>query len=74
MESAVQLPLRHKTLYAGLKLNHERNVAVVHPLIFIIRRAFLSLIVIFMDDQTLVGPFLILGTTLIVLAYACCEH
>ena len=49
MESSVRVPFRYKTLYEGLKLNHARNAAVVHPLIFLLRRALLALIVIYLD-------------------------
>ena len=34
----IEKPKRFKTLYYGLKLNHPRNVALIHPLIFTLRR------------------------------------
>ena len=37
-----------ETFYYGLKANHERNVAVVHPLMFMMRRiTYTSAIVVF---------------------------
>ena len=40
----------YKTLFEGLKLNHPRNVAVVHPLLFLVRRAIFACMIVFMPN------------------------
>ena len=74
IEKTVNVPLRYKTLYNGLKLNHERNVAVVHPLAYLSRRLLLAIIVVFMGSVRHTGLFLFIGCTLAMLAYVCIEH
>ena len=49
LESSIKVAIRYKTLHAGLKLNHARNVAIVHPLAYFLRRALLAVIVVYMD-------------------------
>jgi hypothetical protein len=74
LEDTVSVPFRYKTLYDGLKLNHERNVAVVHPLLFLLRRVLLATTVIYLSDVRHTGLFLYMGYTLFMLGYACIEH
>ena len=74
IEDSIKPSQRCKTLYAGLKLNHERNVAVVHPLVFIVRRTMLACLLVYLDNYVILGPFALLWITIIVLAFACCEH
>lgn len=39
---------RVKTLFYGLRLNHPRNVAVLHPLMYTLRRIFFALAIVFL--------------------------
>ena len=74
IEDIVRVPFRYKTLYDGLKLNQERNVAVVHPLSFLLRRVLLATTVVYLGDVRHTGLFLFMGYTLFMLSYACVEH
>ena len=42
----VQKQPRFKTIYYGLKLNHPRNVALIHPLMYTTRRIIYALSVV----------------------------
>ena len=42
----VQISLWYQTLFYGLKVNHPHNVAVVHPLSFLLRRIVYSLVIV----------------------------
>ena len=46
----MQISKRYRTLHYGLKRNHERNVAIVHPLMFILRRVIYALVIVFMEE------------------------
>ena len=37
-----------KTLFSGLKLGHPENVAVVHPLVFLLRRIFFAIGIVYL--------------------------
>lgn len=74
MEDFVKVPFRYKTLFDGLKLNHSRNVAVVHPIVFLMRRVLLALIIVYMNTVRFAGLFMFIGFTLFVLAYTAMEH
>ena len=65
-----------KTLYLGLKMNHPRHVALLHPLAFILRRILFAAIIIFMVNVSLyniLGVFLLLGTCLFMLGFVLSE-
>ena len=64
----------YKTLFYGLKQNHERNVAVIHPLMFLLRRIVFAAVVVFMVKVTVLPIFVILVSTLLMLGYALSEH
>lgn len=68
------MPRRYKTLYAGLKLNHERNVALVHPLAYLARRLLFAFIIVFMHSVRHTGLFVFIGCTLAMMMYAFIEH
>ena len=67
-------PQHYRTLFFGLKRNHERNVAVVHPLMFLLRRIIYALIIVFMDEIMINAVLLVMFSSLIMLAYALTEH
>ena len=69
----VNQPRRHKTLYYGLKLNHPRNVAIVHPLMFTLRRVFYALSIVLIATLPLLGVWIMLAGTLVMLAYVLTE-
>ena len=69
----VNQPIRHKTLYYGLKLNHPRNVAIVHPLMFTLRRVFYALSIVLIATLPLLGVWIMLAGTLVMLSYVLTE-
>ena len=69
LADSVRQPARYKTLYYGLKLNHERNVAVVHPLMFMLRRIAYALLIVFMDQINIFNVLLFMLLTMVMLAY-----
>lgn len=48
LESEVAVNPRFKTLFYGLKKNHPRHVAVVYPIMFLLRRVLFSVIILFL--------------------------
>ena len=48
LESEVQPNFVYKTLFYGLRRNHPHNVAVLHPLLFCLRRVLYAVAVIFL--------------------------
>ena len=46
----VQVSNFYRTLFYGLKWNHEHNVAMVNPLAFVLRRVLYALVIVFMAD------------------------
>ena len=69
----VEKPIRYKTLYYGLKVNHARNVAVVHPLMYAVRRIIYAMTIVFLPHLRLLGPWIMLVGTLAMLAYVLTE-
>ena len=54
-------------------MNHPRNVALVHPLMFTLRRIIYALIIVFMFKAPLLGTWIMLWGTLAMLAYVFVE-
>ena len=69
----MKAPQQYKTLFFGLKHNHERNVAVIHPLMFLMRRIIYALVIVFMDDVMYYGVFIVMMSCLAMLAFALTE-
>ena len=69
----VKKPVRHETLYYGLKLNHAKNVAIVHPLMFTLRRIIYALSIVLIATLPLIGVWIMLIGTLVMLAYVFTE-
>ena len=72
-EDLVDVPPRYKTLYLGLKLNHPRNVAVVHPIMFLFRRIFYALSIVLLADVPLLSSFIFMLAAFGMLMYALSE-
>ena len=69
----IERPRRFKTLYLGLKLNHPRNVAIMHPLMFTIRRIIYAITIVWLPSIRLYGIWILLFSTLVMLCYALTE-
>ena len=52
VEQLITVKPQYKTLFAGLKLSHPDKVAVVHPIIFLLRRLFLAYAIVFLGDSS----------------------
>lgn len=74
VEERVRLSEGYKTIHFGLKLNHERNVAVMHPLMFLLRRIAYATTIVFMAQHAVLGVLTVMLCTLVMLAYSLCEH
>ena len=60
----------YRTLFYGLKWNHEHKVAIVHPLAFLLRRVLYAVVIIFLVDQkVLFGAYIILLTCLFMMIF-----
>ena len=69
----MKTPQQYRTLFFGLKHNHERNVAIIHPLMFLLRRIIYALVIVFMDEVMYYGVFVVMLSCLTMLAFACTE-
>lgn len=64
----------YKTLFYGLKWNHAHNVALFHPLLFILRRILYSFVIIFtVGANVMFGALLMLVSTLFMLTFVATE-
>ena len=70
VEQSVPVSQSYRTLFYGLKLNHERNVAVVHPLMFLLRRLVYAVVIVTLSETMFFGVLVVMLSCLVVLAYA----
>ena len=64
----------YKTLFYGLKWNHEHNVAVLHPILFVLRRVIFTIVIIFMIGENVIfGALLLILSTLVMLTFVALE-
>ena len=73
LEDTVKPAKGYKTLFYGLKRNHERNVAIVHPLMFLLRRVIYAIVIVFMGETMLFPVLIVMSCCLAMLAYALLE-
>ena len=73
LESMARPSKRYRTLFYGLKHNHPHSAAVVHPLIFLLRRIVYSAIVLFMIKLPMIGAYLLAMVCVGMLAYIIVE-
>ena len=67
--------MAYKTLFYGLKRNHEHNVAVLHPILFVMRRVIYSLVIIFMiGESVMFGALILILSTLFMLIFVATER
>ena len=53
LEDSVNVNPAYKTLFLGLKQNHEHNMAVVHPITYVLRRILYAVVIVFMQGENL---------------------
>ena len=73
LESLAKPSERYRTLFYGLKRNHPHSAAVVHPLIFLIRRILYSAIVLFMIQLSMIGAYILALVCLGMIAFIMVE-
>ena len=73
LEDTVHINPRFKTIFSGLKKNHAHNVALVHPMSFLIRRVVYAALVIFMFDMPLFVALILLLASHCFLAFVIVE-
>jgi len=59
LESLVRVSAHYRTLFTGLKKNHQHSAAVVYPVIFLIRRIVYAAIVLFLVHIPSVAAYLL---------------
>lgn len=73
LESLSKPSDRYRTLFYGLKRNHPHSAAVMHPLIFLLRRIFYTSIVLFMINLPIIGAYILCVICLGMLAFIIVE-
>ena len=64
---------RYQTLFYGLKKNHPHNVALVHPMFFLLRRILFAAVIVFLYDRSFFAVLTLLLISLGILTFAVCE-
>lgn len=65
---------RYRTLFYGLKRNHEHNVAVVFPVAFLLRRILYVTVILFLLKIPMLSLFILCFTCVGMLAYIFTER
>ena len=74
LSDQVILRQSYKTLFYGLKKNHPHNVAIVHPLSFLLRRILYAIIIIFTtEENSFFGALILLLTSLFMMTLVLLE-
>ena len=68
LASKVECSPSYKTLFFGLKKNHERNVAVVYPIIFLARRILYAVLILFVTRLPYLAIVILMLTCIAMLA------
>ena len=63
LQEQVQSKNAYKTLFSGLKKNHPHNVAIVHPLSFLLRRIIYAVVIVCSTEENVFFGALILLLT-----------
>ena len=74
LETEVTVSRRYKTLFYGLKKNHPHNCALIHPIVFLLRRIIYTVIIIFMFDLPFYASLILLAISLALLGYVITEN
>lgn len=70
LADSVEPRLAYKTLFYGLKKNQSHNMAVLHPLVFVLRRVLYALVILFLvQEAAFFGVLLLLATCLIMMVF-----
>jgi len=73
LESVSKPSERYRTLFYGLKRNHPHSAAVMHPLMFLLRRIVYSAIVIYFVGLPCIAVYILCAVCLGMIAYVIVE-
>ena len=74
LQGEVQQSHAYKTLFYGLKKNHPHNMAIVHPLAFVLRRVLYAAVVLFfVEEAAFFGALLLLMTCFVMMVFVALE-
>ena len=74
LEGQVFCNPRYQTIFDGLKKNHPHNVALVHPMCFLLRRVIFAVIIIFLYNESFWATLTLMMLSLFILGYVICEN
>ena len=64
---------KYKTLTYGLKKNHPRNVAVLYPILYLLRRVLYTIAILFITQIPFIGVVILMFTCVTMLALLASE-
>ena len=73
LEGQVSCNPRYETIFYGLKKNHPHNVALVHPMFFLLRRIIYAAIIIFLYSRPFFASLALMVLSFGILGYVICE-
>lgn len=74
LQEKVKVNPAYMTLFYGLKKNHPHNMAIVHPLAFVIRRIVYALVILFfVREVAFFGVLILLFTCLVMMIFLAVE-
>lgn len=68
LEDKVTVSRHYRTLFNGLKQNHPRKVAIVHPILYLVRRLIFVATAIYFVQMPLFSMLAFMSLTLVILA------
>lgn len=74
VDRRVKLDPRFKTLFLGLRVNHERNAGALYPVLFLVRRFFFAFIVMTMGSTPFWPVHLVLLSSFAMLVFLVSER
>ena len=73
IEAEIKLNPRFATLCEGLKKNHAHAVALVYPVIYLLRRILFTCLIIYMQQYAYTCVHILIFTSLTMMAFALTE-
>lgn len=74
LESEVECNPRYKTLFYGLKKNQPHNMAIVHPLSYLLRRVLFVMVTLFVFETPLFAALSLVGVSLLMMGVLLTER
>lgn len=75
LQDMIEPKMAYMTLFYGLKRNQPHNMAIVHPLAFVLRRILYAFVVLFLvGSAAFFGALLLLVTCLVFMTFVAVEN